>query len=191
MSKGIEPPGRGITLSLYFCRTVASIQNVGPVVSSWSVLDSVACHHAVTRAAKLLGRDSLQSIKLQQLQNPSHAVIFIMSFRVSTHAGPPFQIAFYWFRLRARSITHARIATTLMLSEWYWSRRLEKHPATLRYGGGMIPSRSRTSGGMHIILSENTKERPWRKWKESMTIQRSPTRISYFQSQSRSLKRSI
>jgi hypothetical protein len=95
------------------------------------MLVSVVCQHAVTRTAKLLGRDSLQSIKLQQLQNPSRAVILIMSFRASTHAGLPFQIAFYWFRLTARFITHARIAPTLMLSEWYWSWHLkEKHQAT-------------------------------------------------------------
>lgn len=53
-------------------------------------------------------------------KTPSRAVIFIMSFRASTHAGLPFQIAFYWFRLTARSSTHRRIAPTLMLSEWYW-----------------------------------------------------------------------
>lgn len=131
MFKSTEPPGHGRTLNLYFCRTVTSIQNVGPVASSWSMLDSVVCQHAVTRTAELLGRDSLQSIKLQQLQNPSHAVILIMSFRASTHPGLPFQIAFYWFRLTARFITHARIAPALMLPEWYWLWRLkEKHQAT-------------------------------------------------------------
>jgi hypothetical protein len=124
-----NPQGCGTTPDLYFCRTV--IQNVGPVASSWSVLDTVVCQHAVTRTAELLGRDSLQSIKLQQLQNPSRAVILIMSFRASTHAAPPFQIAFYWFRLTARFITQARIVPTLMLSDRYWSWRLkEKHQAT-------------------------------------------------------------
>jgi hypothetical protein len=46
-----------------------------------------------------------------------------------------------------------------------------------------FPKRMERLESCTYFLSENTKGRPWRKWKENMTIQLSPTRTSYFQSQ--------
>lgn len=107
------------------------IQNVGPVPCPWTALDTVVCQHPVTRNRALYGSDSSQSIKLEQLQKPLSCCHFDYVFPYPhARSSPPSQIAFYWFRLTARFIIHARIASTLILLDWHRLRRLKERHAT-------------------------------------------------------------